>query len=94
MRKGGELTGKYHLNAPLPAQTRRARQGMDTSAPDWRRRMEAVEALRPLAAADLTLGQFAPLWAMQQLEENLKVADGQLPAELAERATELTQPWA
>jgi 1-deoxyxylulose-5-phosphate synthase len=101
----GVLSGKYAPGAPLPADSRAADDSMKGFFnPSWLkpRTLEAVQALKPLAAeAGLTLAQFALAWVLrqpnvaaaivgatrpEQVDENVAASGHPLPAEIIERA--------
>jgi 1-deoxyxylulose-5-phosphate synthase len=101
----GILSGKYSAGKPLPADSR----AMDKSINGFINRewlkpsmLEAVEALKPLAAqAGLTLPQFALAWALRlpniaaaiigasrpdQIDENVVASGHHVPAEIFDDA--------
>ncbi|MGO9515148.1 MAG: aldo/keto reductase family protein [Steroidobacteraceae bacterium] len=101
----GVLTGKYAPKGPLPAASRAANDSVKGFLnPSWFKRkvLEAIQALKPLAAeAGLTLAQFALAWVLrqpnvaaaitgatrpEQVDENVAASGHEVPAELLTRA--------
>jgi 1-deoxyxylulose-5-phosphate synthase len=104
----GVLTGKYAPGAPLPADSRAANDSIKGFLdPSWFKPkvLEAIQALRPLAAqAGLTLAQFALAWVLrqpnvaaaiigatrpEQVDENVAASGHPLAAELIAQAERL-----
>jgi aryl-alcohol dehydrogenase-like predicted oxidoreductase len=104
----GVLSGKYLPGAPVPNDSRAANDAMNTA---FRRHwleaavLEAVQALRPLAAeAGLSLAQFALAWVLreqnvaaaiigasrpEQVDENVAASGRDVPAALFKAAEEI-----
>jgi aryl-alcohol dehydrogenase-like predicted oxidoreductase len=86
----GVLTGKYSPGGDLPTDSRAANEtisGFLDAA--WLRPavLEAVQALRPLAAeADLTLAQFALAWVLRQPNAASAITGASRPTQVDENA--------
>jgi 1-deoxyxylulose-5-phosphate synthase len=104
----GVLSGKYLPGAPVPNDSRAANDAMNTAfRHHWLEApvLEAVQALRPLAAeAGLTLAQFALAWVLreqnvaaaiigasrpEQVDENVAASGRDVPAALFKAAEEI-----
>jgi aryl-alcohol dehydrogenase-like predicted oxidoreductase len=105
---GGWLAGKYRKGQPLPEGSRLARRGADMDAPVNQKRLDAVEALLPIAQEmGVTLSQFALAWVLanpavtapiigprtcEQLEDNLKAIEITLDDGVLKRVDEIVPP--
>lgn len=105
---GGWLTGKYRKGKEAPPDSRGGRRGWDLSSPASQRRLDAVEKLIPLAEGlGVTLSQFSLAWVLahstvtapiigprttEQLHDNLKVVDIEIPEEVLEKVDEIVPP--
>ena len=107
--EGGWLTGKYRRGSANPRDSRRAEQWIgDVDNPKFRRRLDVVEELLPLAAAKgVPLARFANAWALrhpavtsvilgprtlEQLEDSLGALDVQITDEEAAKIDALVPP--
>jgi aryl-alcohol dehydrogenase-like predicted oxidoreductase len=107
--EGGWLAGKYRRGAPNPQDTQRARTWIgDLENPKFKRRIEVVEQLLPLAQAHgTTLSRLATAWVLQnpavhsaiigprtmeQLEDSLGALEVELTAEELAKIDELVPP--
>ncbi len=86
----GVLTGKYRPGADLPHDSRAANDAINGFLnEDWLRPkvLEAVQALRPLAAqAGLTLAQFALAWILRQSNVASAITGASRPEQVDENA--------
>jgi aryl-alcohol dehydrogenase-like predicted oxidoreductase len=86
----GVLTGKYHRGGDLPRDSRAANDAINGFLnQDWLRPkvLEAVQALRPLAAqAGLTLPQFALAWTLRQPNVAAAITGASRPEQVDENA--------
>jgi aryl-alcohol dehydrogenase-like predicted oxidoreductase len=107
--EGGWLAGKYRRGAANPKDTQRARAWIgELDNPKFKRRLEVVEQLIPIAAAHgTTLSRFANAWVLrhpavhsciigprtgEQLEDSLGAVDLELTAEEMATIDELVPP--
>jgi aryl-alcohol dehydrogenase-like predicted oxidoreductase len=105
---GGWLTGKYRKGQAAPSDSRAGRRGWDLSSPESQRRLDAVEKLIPLAEGlGVPLSQFSLAWVLaqptvtapimgprttEQLHDNLKALDVEIPEEVLEEVDEIVPP--
>jgi aryl-alcohol dehydrogenase-like predicted oxidoreductase len=85
----GVLSGKYPPGAALPADTRATSDSMGQMMRNWLRPevLEAVQALRPLAAeAGCTLSQFALAWVLREPNVASAIVGASRPEQLDENA--------
>jgi aryl-alcohol dehydrogenase-like predicted oxidoreductase len=85
----GVLTGKYAVDAPLPADSRGASDSMGGPMKAWLRRdvLVAVEQLKPLAAeAGCTLAQFALAWVLREPNIASAIVGASRPGQLDDNA--------
>jgi aryl-alcohol dehydrogenase-like predicted oxidoreductase len=86
----GVLTGKYRPGGDLPPDSRAANDavsGFLNQAWLWPKVLEAVQALRPLAAeAGLTLAQFALAWVLRQPNVASAITGASRPDQVDENA--------
>ena len=107
--EGGWLTGKYRRESGNPKDTKRSVDWIgDIESPKFRRRLEIVEKLVPLAEAKgVSLARFANAWVlrhpavtsaiigprtMEQLEDSLKALEVEITSEEAAAIDELVPP--
>jgi aryl-alcohol dehydrogenase-like predicted oxidoreductase len=107
--EGGWLSGKYRRDGANPKDSTRAEKWIgDIENPKFQRRLDIVEQLLPLAAAQgVPLARFANAWAlrhpavtsviigprtMDQLEDSLQALDVRITDEDARRIDELVPP--
>ncbi|MCP4657583.1 MAG: aldo/keto reductase, partial [bacterium] len=107
--EGGWLTGKYRKGAENPQDTPRAKQWFgDLDDPKFRRRLEVVELLLPIAEAKgIPLARFATAWVlrnpdvtsviigpriMEHLEQSLAALEVEITPEEAEQVDALVSP--
>jgi 1-deoxyxylulose-5-phosphate synthase len=86
----GVLTGKYRPGGDLPPDSRAANDAVNgflNQAWLWPKVLEAVQALRPLAAeAGLTLAQFALAWVLRQPNVASAITGASRPDQVDENA--------
>ncbi|HVT61751.1 MAG TPA: aldo/keto reductase [Thermoanaerobaculia bacterium] len=109
--EGGWLTGRYRLGGGAPVDSPRARGWIgDPANPKFRRRLEIVEQLLPLAEArQVSLARFANAWVlrnpdvhaaiigprtMEQLDDSLGAAELAIGDDEAARIDQLVAPGA
>lgn len=107
--EGGWLTGKYRKDQQNPEDTTRAEKWVgDLDNPKFRKRLEVVEELVPMAEEKgIPLARFANAWVlrnddvtsaiigprtMEQLEDSLRCLDVEITDEEASRIDELVPP--
>jgi aryl-alcohol dehydrogenase-like predicted oxidoreductase len=107
--EGGWLAGKYRRAQGNPRDSKRSEQWIgDLDNPKFRRRLEVVEQLLPLAEArGVPLAQLATAWALanpdvtsvilgprteQQLDDSLRALEVEITPEEAQRIDELVPP--
>ncbi|WP_274650866.1 aldo/keto reductase [Paenibacillus humicola] len=104
----GWLTGAYRKNKPFPADTRIGRKNLDPNAGYIVERLNAIEALMPIAEEKgATLSQLALAWmiqqpgvtspiigprTMQQLEDNLGALNVELNSDDLKRIDDVLPP--
>jgi len=85
----GVLTGKYAPGAALPPQSRATSDSMGQMMSNWLRPpvLEAVEQLKPLAAAaGCTLAQFALAWVLREPNVASAIVGASRPEQLDDNA--------
>ena len=85
----GVLTGKYAPGAALPAHSRATSDSMGQMMSNWLRPpvLEAVEQLKPLAAAaGCTLAQFALAWVLREPNVASAIVGASRPEQLDDNA--------
>jgi aryl-alcohol dehydrogenase-like predicted oxidoreductase len=87
----GVLTGKYLPGVPVPADSRAAIASMNSAfRQSWLAMpvLEAVQALKPLAAAEnLTLAQFALAWVLREKNIGAAIIGASRPSQVDENVS-------